>query len=140
MKYWINTVSKDHVLKGVKGGFTQANHGSPYNLKRMNRSDFIVFYSPRTRFEEGEPLQHFTALGKCIDDVPYQSEMTPDFHPWRRNIEFIKCKEAPIKALIDNLNFIQDKKKWGFPFRRGMFEITRNDFLKIAQAMGVKIN
>jgi predicted RNA-binding protein len=66
--------------------------------------------------------------------------MAPDFHPWRRNIEFIKCKEAPIKALINDLNFITDKQKWGSPFRRGMFEITRNDFLKIAQAMGVKIN
>jgi EVE domain len=64
MKYWVNTVSKDHVLKGVKGSFTQANHGSPHNLKRMNRGDFIIFYSPRTHFKEGDPLQHFTALGK----------------------------------------------------------------------------
>ena len=29
MSYWINTVSRDHVQRGVAGGFTQANHGKP---------------------------------------------------------------------------------------------------------------
>lgn len=135
MKYWINTVSKDHVMKGVEGGFTQANHGSPYNLKRISRDDFILFYSPKTKYKDGKPLQHFTAIGKCIDDTPYQAEMSPDFHPWRRDIYFIKCKEVPIKYLINDLNFIKDKKKWGFPFRRGMFEIPEEDFLKISDAM-----
>ena len=138
MKYWINTISKDHVMRGIEGGFTQANHGSPYNLKRMNRNDFIIFYSPKTKYKDGEPLQHFTALGKCIDAKPYQAEMTQDFHPWRRGIEFLNCKEVPIKCLINDLNFIKDKQKWGYPFRRGMFEIPENDFLKIAKAMGAE--
>ena len=140
MKYWVNTVSKDHLQRGLEGGFTQANHGSPYNLKRMGRGDLIVFYSPKTHFQNGRPLQHFTALGKCTDDKPYQVEMSPDFHPWRRNVEFIDCKEVPVKDLIKDLGFIKDKQKWGFPFKRGMFEITQNDFLKIAEAMGVKID
>ena len=139
MKYWINTVSKDHLMRGIEGGFTQANHGSPYNLKRMSRGDFILFYSPKTKFKDGKPLQNFTAVGRCIDDKPYQAEMSPDFHPWRRKIEFVKCTEAPIKNLINNLNFIQDKKKWGFPFRRGMFEIPEEDFLKITNAMGAEL-
>ena len=90
MKYWINTVSKDHLQRGLEGGFTQANHGSPYNLKRMRRGDLIIFYSPRTKFENGKPLRHFTAVGKCIDAEPYQVEMSPGFHPWRRDIEFMK--------------------------------------------------
>jgi hypothetical protein len=140
MKYWINTVSKDHVMRGIEGGFTQANHGGPYNLKRMSRGDFILFYSPNTKFKDGKPLQHFTALGKCIDDTPYQAEISPDFHPWRRDVEFIKCKEVPIKNLINDLNFIKDKQKWGFPFRRGMFELPEEDFLKIAYAMGAELN
>ncbi len=139
MKYWINTVSKDHVMRGVEGGFTQANHGAPYNLKRMSKGDFIVFYSPKTKYKNGEPLQCFTAIGECIDEKPYQAEMSPDFHPWRRNIKFLKCKETPIKNLISQLSFIKDKKKWGFPFRRGMFEIPENDFKIIADAMDVKI-
>ena len=139
MKYWINTVSKDHLQRGLEGGFTQANHGSPYNLKRMSRGDLIIFYSPKTKFKDGKPLQKFTALGKCIDDEPYQAEISPDFHPWRRDIKFMECRETPIKDLISDLNFIQDKQKWGFPFKRGMFEITKNDFIKIVNAMGVRL-
>ena len=139
MKYWINTVSKDHLQRGLEGGFTQANHGSPYNLKRMSRGDLIIFYSPKTKFKDGKPLQVFTALGKCIDDEPYQAEISPDFHPWRRDIKFMKCIETPIKNLISDLNFIKDKQKWGFPFKRGMFEITKNDFIKIVNAMGVRL-
>lgn len=139
MKFWINTVSKDHVMKGVEGGFTQANHGSSYNLKRMSRGDLIVFYSPKTSYQDGMPLQQFTAIGKCIDDKPYQVEMSSIFHPWRRNIEFAECKEALIKNLIIDLNFIKDKKKWGYPFRRGMFEIPKEDFYRIAEAMEAEI-
>ncbi len=139
MKYWINTISKDHVMRGVEGGFTQANHGSPYNLKRMGKGDYLVFYSPKTSYENGKPLQTFTAIGICIDEKPYQAEMSPDFHPWRRNIKFLKCKEASIKNLINDLSFIKDKQKWGFPFRRGMFEIPESDFKIIAHAMGMEI-
>ncbi len=139
MKYWINTVSKDHVMHGVEGGFTQANHGSPHNLKRMSKGDYIVFYSPKIQFKDGKPLQNFTAIGKCLDDEPYQAEMSPDFHPWRRNVKFLKCKEASIKNLINKLSFIKDKQKWGFPFRRGMFEIPKNDFLIISEAMEAEI-
>jgi hypothetical protein len=47
MRYWINTVSRDHVQTGVEGGFTQADHGKRTRLKRLERGDRIVFYSPR---------------------------------------------------------------------------------------------
>ena len=45
VNYWINTVSRDHVQRGVAGGFTQANHGKPNLLRRMARGDWLVFYS-----------------------------------------------------------------------------------------------
>ena len=48
--YWINTVSRGHVARGVAGGFTQANHGKPHMLRRMARDDWIVFYSPKTDY------------------------------------------------------------------------------------------
>jgi hypothetical protein len=56
MTYWINTVSADHVQRGVAGGFTQANHGKPYMLRKMARGDWIIFYSPKTALEQGEFL------------------------------------------------------------------------------------
>ncbi len=88
MKYWINTISKDHVMRGVEGGFTQANHGSPYYLKRMGKGDYIIFYSPKTSYENGKPLQTFTAVGKCMDEKPYQAEMSLIFIPGGEILNF----------------------------------------------------
>ena|SRR5437773_2287156 len=135
MRYWVNTVSRDHVQRGVDGGFTQAGHGKGTGLKRMARGDRMVFYSPRTALDGGEPLQAFTALGTIADDAPFQVEMTPDFRPWRRKIVFATSKETPIRPLIDSLDFIRNKKSWGFVFRRGLFAIEERDFQTIERAM-----
>src|SRR5205085_10162722 len=60
---WVNTVSLDHVRRAVEGGFTQADHGSRTGLTRLRSGDGLVFYSPRTAFHDGQPLQQFTAVG-----------------------------------------------------------------------------
>jgi hypothetical protein len=138
-RYWINTVSKDHVRIGVEGGFTQANHGRQTGLRRLSCGDLVVFYSPRASYADGEPLQCFTAIGRIDYDAPYQAVMSPDFHPWRRRMRFLDCREAPIRELIGELTFIKDKARWGMPFRRGLFEIDAQDFERIAGAMGVRV-
>ena len=135
--YWVNTISREHVLRGVEGGFTQANHGRAEGLRRLGRGDGIVFYSPRTSYPDGEPLRAFTAIGRVDDDAPYQAEMTPTFHPWRRRVAVRECREVAVHDLLERLAFIPDKRRWGFPFRRGLFEIGRDDFGRIAAAMGV---
>jgi EVE domain len=40
---WINTVSPDHVERGVRGRFTQANQGKPKTRRKMARGDWIIF-------------------------------------------------------------------------------------------------
>ena len=137
MKYWVNTFSRDHVERGVAGGFTQANHGKNTVLKRLSKGDWIVFYSPKTSYGGGEPLQAFTAIGQVADDELYQVEMAPGFVPWRRNVQFKPYKETPIKALIDQLSFIQDKTHWGYRFRFGLFEISQADFELIRHNMEI---
>ncbi|MDQ2768221.1 MAG: EVE domain-containing protein [Gemmatimonadota bacterium] len=138
-RYYVNTVSRDHVQRGVTGGFTQANHGRPTGLKQLKRGDLIVFYSPKTAFDGGEPLQSFTALGRVADDESHQAEMTPTFRPWRRKLDFLGIDEAPIRPLLEELSFIADKQHWGMPFRRGLFEIPKADFEIIARAMNAKL-
>ncbi len=135
MTYWINTVSRGHVLRGVKGGFTQANHGKPHNLRRMSRGDWIAFYSPKTDYPDGAPLQAFTALGRVTDDDVYQEDLDPEFQPWRRRVEFLPCTETPIRPLLDRLDFIVDKARWGYRFRTGVFTIDAHDFEVIRSAM-----
>lgn len=139
MRYWINTVSRSHVEIGLAGGFTQADHGKNTRIKNLENGDLIAFYSPRTALTDGEPLQAFTAIGRIADDEPYQVEMSPTFHPWRRRVDFIECVEAPIRPLIEQLGFIENKQRWGFPFRRGLFEIDQKDFGLIAGAMCVTL-
>lgn len=135
MKYWINTISKDHVERGVSGGFTQANHGKSSGLKRLKAGDWIIFYSPKTSYKDGDTLQAFTAIGEVMDDKMYQFEMSPDFIPWRRDIDFHHCSEVRIKPLIEELSFIKDKTHWGYKFRFGLFEIPESDFLLIKSVM-----
>lgn len=137
--YWINVVSKDHVMRGVEGGFTQANHGKPHMLKKMQRGDWIIFYSPKAEFAGKEPLRAFTAMGQITDDEPYQSEVSSDFHPFRRNVDFKQAHEALIRPLIDDLAFIEDKAHWGYKFRFGVIKISEADFRVVARAMGVDL-
>lgn len=137
VSYWINVVSRDHVQRGVAGGFTQANHGKPHMLKKMAKGDWIIFYSPKTAYVDGEPLQAFTAIGQITDDEPYQAVMTPDFHPWRRNVDFKECYETPIRPLIDELDFIEDKTHWGYKFRFGVIKLSEHDFTILKKVLTV---
>jgi EVE domain len=139
VKCWVNTVSRDHVQAGVAGGFTQAGHGKASGLERPNAGDGLVFYSPKTSLRDGEPVKAFTAIGRVVDDRLYQVEMAPGFVPWRRNVEFAACVEAPIRPLIEELSFIKDKRRWGYVFRLGLFEIPCRDFDLIKAAMRAAI-
>jgi hypothetical protein len=132
MTNWINTVSRDHVERGVRGRFTQATHGRPHMLRKMARGDWIVFYSPKKAYPDGEALQAFTAIGQVADDEPYQA---PGEEPWRRNVDFLNCVETPIRPLIEHLDFIEDKTRWGFKFRAGVFKIDDHDLEVIRSAM-----
>ncbi|ODQ84873.1 EVE domain-containing protein [Mycolicibacterium holsaticum] len=134
MTNWINTVSRDHVERAVRGRFTQANHGKPHMLRKMARGDWIVFYSPKTGYPEGDPLQAFTAIGQVADDAPYQDEASPE-GPWRRNVDFLECAETPIRPLLEDLGFIENKSRWGYKFRFGVFKIDEHDLEVIRSAM-----
>lgn len=138
-KYWIGVASKEHVKRGVKGGFAQVCHGKPGPLERMSENDWIVYYSPTVEFGGKNRCQSFTAIGKINAGKPYLFEMSHDFSPWRRDVTFLKSKEVPIQELLERLSFIKDKKRWGFSFRRGCFEISRKDFELIAKAMEIII-
>lgn len=138
-KYWIGVVSQSHVQRGVEGGFAQLCHGKAGPLKKMNVGDWFVYYSPKTDMTNGEPLQMFTAIGQVVGEDVYTHIMGPDFVPFRRDIKYLKCHPAPIKPLLPYLSFIKDPKCWGYPFRIGHVEMTKEDFLLIAESMGVDI-
>ncbi|WP_245859452.1 EVE domain-containing protein [Spirosoma aerolatum] len=134
-QYWIAVASKDHVMRGVSGGFIQANHGKKAPLQRTKPDDWVIFYSPKQVLEQDEKCQSFTAIGQATNEAIYQVTMTDDFAPFRRNVRFYDCREASILPLINDLDFIQNKKSWGYPFRVGFFEIGKKDFDLIRKQM-----
>ena len=135
IRYWVGVASKDHVSFGVAGGFCQLCHGKAQPLKRMSVGDWIIYYSPKECFEAAAPCQKFTAIGEVVGAETYSFEMSPGFVPHRRDIRFLKAKDAPIRPLLEQLSFIQDKNKWGYVFRYGHLEIHRADFELIATRM-----
>ncbi len=62
--------------------------------------------------------------------------MSADFKPYRVEVKFMKCREVPIKPLIEKLSFIKSKTHWGGAFRFGQLKVPPADFLLVAEAMG----
>jgi hypothetical protein len=135
---WVGVVSREHVLRGVAGNFIQLNHGKKAPLQRLHAGDRVVIYSPRTAYPDGAPLQYFTAIGVVRSGEVYQVEMAPDFHPYRVDVDFADCHEAPIQPLIERLSFIKSKTHWGAAFRFGYLKVPAEDFALIASAMQVE--
>lgn len=140
VRSWLNVVSLEHAEIGLRGGFTQADHGRDTRLRRLSKGDGLVIYSPRTRLQGGAALQRFTAIGRIADDEPYRVEMTPEFHPWRRRVAFVvDATPVDVRPLLPRLSFITDERRWGYPFRRGLFEVSEEDLALIAEAMGADL-
>ncbi|WP_308505063.1 EVE domain-containing protein [uncultured Actinomyces sp.] len=100
LRYWLGIASKDHVALGVAGGFCQLCHGKKAPLRRMERGDYILYYSPKQEFRSRRPCQAITACGVVIGDEVYQYEMFPGFVPYRRDIEWqTQVREVPLDVL-----------------------------------------
>ncbi|HGY08637.1 MAG TPA: EVE domain-containing protein [Oceanithermus profundus] len=134
-RFWIGVASRDHVLRGVREGFAQLNHGKVRALERMREGDGLIYYSPKERFGEREPCQHFTAIGRVVGEV-YRVDAGGGFRPYRRDVVFFaEAREVPVRPLLEALDFIQDPRRWGYAFRSGHLEIGRDDFERIARVM-----
>ena len=134
-RYWINTVSLDHVEAAAEGGFTQADHGARTRLRRPRPGDEMIFYSPRTSLHGGKPVRQFTACATITGDEPYQAVVSEEFRPWRLEARFRPCRRVQAKPLVEHSSFVTDPTRWGLPFRRGLFTIPREDFSTISSAM-----
>ena len=134
-KYWIVVASKDHIKLGIDGGFVQSNHGKATSLKRMSKGDGLIVYSLGQTYGKKSDLKSFTAIGKVANKELYQVTMSEDFMPYRRNIHYYPSHDVPVEPLIDRLDFIRNKKSWGYAFRFGFLEIPRKDFELIKAEM-----
>jgi len=127
------------VLRGVKDGAAMLNHGRLAPLKKTKAGDFLIYYAPKIELGKDGPYQKFVAIGRIKTGEPYQVKLSEDFEPYRLDVEYLKAEEAEIKPLIEELDFIKNKRSWGYAFRFGQIEISKADFELIAKAMKIKI-
>jgi len=132
---WIAVASAEHVRLGRAGGFMQVCHGKAAPLRRLRPGDRVAYYSPWEVYRSKEKLQIFSAIGLVREGEPYQFDMGGDFVPFRRDVSWLKAQEAPIKPLLDVLDFTGGLRNWGYQLRFGLFEVSDHDMRCVAEAM-----
>jgi hypothetical protein len=138
VKNWIAVASAEHVRLGRSQGFMQVSHGKEAPLKRVKPGDRVVCYSPTTVLGAKDGLQCLTAIGTVREGEPYRADMG-SFQPYRRDVDWAEAEEAPIRPLLDRLDFTAGRANWGYQFRFGLFAISAKDFRLIAKAMEAMI-
>jgi len=135
---WIGVASADHVRRGLAAGIMQLCHGKGAPLRRILPGDFVAYYSPTIEFRGSAKCQAFTAFGIVRAGEPYQFAMSKDFCPFRRDVEWLATREAPIAPLLESLDFTAGRSNWGYQLRFGVFAASDHDIAIIAAAMGVE--
>ena len=133
-RFWVAVASLDHVEQCVCGGYIEINHGKATPLERMAPGDGLACYSPRLVHPAGALLQSFTAVGRIGAAPIVQSPLA--HQPFRREVAWLPGSPTPIRPLLAELGFLANRTHWGVAFRFGFLRIAREDFLRIAQAMG----
>lgn len=134
---WIGVASADHVRRGLAAGIMQLCHGKAAPLRRVLPGDLIAYYSPTAEFRGAEKCRAFTAFGVVRDGAPYRFEMSKDFSPYRRDVDWLTARDAPIAPLLERLDFAADRRNCGYQLRFGIFAVSDHDMQIIAEAMGV---
>lgn len=132
MSAWLGVVSADHVRRGVSLGIAQLGHGKRSGLARLNRGDWLIYYSPKTSMQVGQPLKQFTAVGEVVDDEIWQAD-EGSFRPYRRRIRYL-VNAHPVDAAALTLD-LTSQPSWGYQLRRGLIPLSDHDFDTIRRAM-----
>ena len=135
--HWLAIASAEHVRRGRAQGFMQVCHGKRGPLRRILPGSGIIYYSPTEIFGARDGLRAFTAIGTVKDRDPYQFDMRGGFAPFRRDVDWMGSRDAPITPLLDRLDFTAGNRNWGYQLRFGVLAISAHAFELIAEAMGV---
>ena len=138
-KNWIAVASAEHARRGrdAKSGFMQVGHGKLAPLKRVRSEDRVAYYAPSLVFGVKDDLQSFVSIGSVLPGEPYAFDMGGGFVPYRRDVAYLPAQEVSIVPLLDDFDFIENRQRWGYKFRFGLFEINDHDMQLIAKAMKV---
>ena len=137
-KNWIAVASAEHARRGCAApasGFMQVCHGKCAPLKRVLPGDRVAYYAPTLTLGGKDKCQRFVSIGLVQAGEPYAFDMGGGFVPFRRDVAYVPAQEACILPLLERLEFVEDRRRWGYQFRFGLFKIGDVDMRLIAQAM-----
>jgi hypothetical protein len=140
---WIAVASAEHARRGCGGegdtGYIQVCHGKLAPLRRVQPGDRVAYYAPMIEFGGKTKCRAFVSIGVVQPGEPYGFDMGGGFVPYRRDVCYLKAREAPIAPLLDSLAFIENRQRWGYKFRFGLFDIPDHDMRLISAAMEVDL-
>ena len=135
---WIAVASAEHARRGCATparGYMQVCHGKCAPLKRVLPGDRVAYYSPTITMGGKDKCQSLVSIGLVRGGEPYAFDMGGGFVPFRRDVAYVPAREASILPLLDQFEFVEDRSRWGYKFRFGLFKIGDGDMRLIAQAM-----
>lgn len=135
---WIAVASAEHARRGCavpERGYMQVCHGKCAPLKRVAPGDRVAYYAPTITMGGKDKLQSFVSIGVVQAGVPYEFDMGAGFVPYRRDVAYVPAQEAPIAPLLEQFEFVEDRTRWGYKFRFGLFRVSDADMRLIAGAM-----
>ena len=144
-KNWIAVASAEHARRGRDGqqptgrgmgvGYMQVCHGKCAPLRRVLPGDRVAYYSPALTMGGKDRHQSFVSIGLVQPGEPYAFDMGGGFVPFRRDVAYVPAQEASILPLLDQLELVENRQRWGYKFRLGLFEVSEHDMRLIARAM-----
>jgi len=119
--FWIlvtHDIKEEFKNKDIKNQWPIYSH--THHKKCLAKGDKVIFYLA------GEHGKKF--IGKAEIDSPLQKRNDCfDYHILLKNIEYWK-KPVMIKTLLESLEFIKIKSKWGLYLQSGVCPITEKDY------------
>ena len=137
---WIAVASAEHARRGrdaAGGGFMQVCHGKLSAVRRVGPGDRVAYYAPTLTMGGKDKCQCFVSLGVVQSGEPYAADMGGGFKPYRRDVLYLPANETPILPMLDLFEFVEDRSRWGYKFRFGLFDISDHDMRLIAERMQV---
>ncbi len=135
---WIAVASAEHARRGCatpQAGYMQVCHGKCAPLKRIAPGDRVAYYAPTVTMGGKDTCQRFVSIGLVQPGDPYEFSMGGGFVPFRRDVAYVRAQEASILPLLDRFAFVEDRRRWGYKFRFGLFKVGDADMQLIASAM-----
>ncbi len=135
---WIAVACAEHARRGCaapQAGYMQVCHGKRAPLQRMAPGDRVAYYAPTVTMGGKDTCQRFVSIGLVQPGEPYAFSMGGGFVPFRRDVAYVPAQEASILPLLDAFEFVEDRRRWGYKFRFGLFPIGDADMQRIASAM-----